>query len=394
MNIFRKLAVGLCAGLLSTALLALAWTNIGLATIHNRQVVKSWFENSDFYNQVGNIAVDSIKLNDSHTSMGSPAGSGIPISDPAVQTIVKDTLNASLVRTNVNTVLDSIYTWLGGTDKNLSFSLDLTSAKEQLATGLSSYAKTHAAGLPRCGAVNRNDPVDPYGATCLPLGVTPDQVAVLAKQQFLAQDFFKNPVIKGEDFKIKDKDGNSIPVTSDNRAQLTRKAYQLSGDLPVIFTVISVVLIVGIVFLSRDRLRGIRRVGTVFLTSGLSLILLYFLTKLLFQWAIKRISVQNTTVTTQTKLGIDFIGVALKNFERVLLTHAVAFTVLGLAAIILGSVLLRRNRQEDETPTDDSPSAKPLAAPEVPVFDRPAISPRPITPGAPPRPKQPRKLQF
>ncbi len=405
MNVIRKLGVTLCAGLLGSVLLLLAWTNIGIATIHNRQVVKSWFDKSDFYNKVGPIAVDTIKQNNARSSGdASSGGSGIPISDPAIQALVTDTLSADFVKTNVDTVLDSTYSWLDGTQKDLYFRLDLTSAKEKLTTGLSNYAKTRAAALPPCGAVNRNDPVDPFAATCLPKGVTADQVATLAKQQFLAQDFFKNTTIKGEDFKIKDKSGESIPITSDSRAVAVQKTYQLSSSLPIILTVLSVILMAGIIFLSRDRLRGIRRVGVIFLTTGLSLVLVYFLAKYLYGWASTKLASQSTSVATQTKLGFDFLGVVLADLERILLTHAVAFSVLGLAAILLASMLIRRNRQENEPQAQEhEPNPQPqvvVSSPspvqtDVPMFDRPVRNlERPPVPGAPPRPKQPRKLQF
>ncbi len=385
MNILRKTIVGLCAAFLGTTLLALAATNTSISTIHNHQVVKGWFEKSGFYTEVSNIAVTTIK-NDAGSS-------AIPIDDPAVQKIIANTLNPDFVKTSLTNVLDSVYTWLGGTQDNLAFNLDLTSAKDQLTTGLTKYAKDRAVSLPTCGAIERNNPVEPFTATCLPLGVTADQVATKAREQFLAQDFLKNPVIKGGDFTIKDKAGNSIPVTSDERVQLTRRAYRLSGSMPLLLSVICLVLIAGVVFLSKTRLAGIRRVGIVFLTAGVGLLLLYFGIKFIYNWASSHVMTSSGGVVAQTKLGLDFFRVALIDIERILLTHAIAFCVLGLLAILIVTILLRRSKLHIKRHAEDIDNNIPEYV--VPVIEAPAspLDPRPPVLGAPPRPKTPRKIQ-
>lgn len=390
MQALRKMAVGVLVSLLSVSLFTMAWSSVGSATIRNKQTVKSWFDKSDFYNQLPDVVIASIENNTKSSSDGSD---GLPISDPAIQKIVKDALSSGFLKTNIDAALDSIYTWLGNDQPDLSLKLDLTTLKNTISSGLSDYAKTRASGLPVCGAVGNNSPVDPFSSTCLPKGVTPEQVGTLASDNFLKQDFLKDPTITADSLKIKDKYGNSVPATSDVRVKAVRKSYHYSGFLPLALAVLSGLLVLGIIFLSVDRLKGIKRTGSVFLTSGIIFGVLYGGLIYLFNWAENNALQTQPAPTDQVKLGVNFAKVVLHDIEKILLIYAIAYVAIGVGGKVVAHLLSKRNKpakheanteevkaSEDKQPGDETPEAE---TPE----EKPAVEEQ-LTP------KPPRKIQL
>ena len=101
MNILRKLIVSLLALVLSATLIGTVYSSVGVATIHNRQTVKGWFNKSDFYRQIVGVVLEKAKLSGKDTSIGS-----ISVDDPEIQGIAKQAFNPSLLQKNVETALD------------------------------------------------------------------------------------------------------------------------------------------------------------------------------------------------------------------------------------------------------------------------------------------------
>jgi len=394
MGFIRKMAVALCATLMGITLLGVAWTNIGASTIRNKKVVEDWFNKSGFYTQISDVAIDTIKK-----STAAGEASSIPVTDPNVEAIVRNALNPDFLKTTVNSALDGVYGWLGSSSGDLSFKLDFSAAKDTLATGLGNFAKTHAASLPPCGVIGNNSPVeDPFTATCLPRGVTADQVGAMATQNFLAQDFLKNPVVDANSFKINDKDGNKVPITSDSKVMAVRKAYHLSGHLPLVLAIITVLLIIAIIFLSSTRLRGVRRVGTILLTTGGGLLAIYFIVRYLFDWASKRAIEANPENRAQIKLGVDFLKLAIGDAERVLLTYSVGFMILGIVAIVVAFLLKRRGNPKPGKTSSGEEKPEPVEEAEtveVPAgIDLTPVEPKPTAPEVPKHSRPPRKIQL
>ena len=385
MQTLRKMTVGVLVSLLSISLFTMAWTSVSSATIRNKETVKSWFDKSDFYTQVPNVVIASIENNTISSSNGTD---GLPISDSAIQKIIKDALNPGFLKTNVDAALDSIYAWLDNDQSDLSLKLDLTTLKNTISSGLSDYAKTRAAGLPVCGAVGNNSPVDPFSSTCLPKGVTSEQVGAIASENFLKQDFLKDPTITADSLKIKDKYGNSVPATSDVRVKAVRKSYHYSGFLPLALAVLSGLLVLGIIFLSVGRLKGIKRTGSVFLTSGIVFGVLYGGLIYIFNWAENNALQTQPAPTDQVKLGVSFAKVVLHDIEKVLLTYAVAYVAIGIGAKVVAHLLSKRNKPAKHEANTEEVKASEDKQPEVETpEEKPAQEEQPT-------PKPPRKIQL
>lgn len=390
MNVMRKILLSFLGGLLGTVLIGVAWTNIGTATIRNRSVVYGWLNKSNFYSQVADIATQNIEKESQNSGQNS-----LPLSDPAVKNIVKNALSSDFIMTSTKTVVDSIYQWLDGTSQDLTFTLDLSPIKNQVVDGLTAYAKTRSAGLPKCGAVDGNGPVDPLTATCLPKGMTAVQLTSLAHDYVVGQKLFQKPVIEGSSIMVTE-NGQSVPLTSSSKVAAARKAYMLSGYLPLGLGIATVLLILAIVFLSRRKLQGLSRVGTIFIVTGVGLLIIYAGLRYFFDWGSKHLANVQGGLNTQQKLGIDLTRVVLSDVERVLLIFVILYICVGVVAHIAKIILEKRHKtakypesHDENMPTEANPSPAPR--------DLTPITPRPFVPSAPVLPKKPRpprKIQL
>ena len=388
MTILRKLSIGLCALFLSFTLFALAWASIGQATIHNRQTVKGWFDKSGFYTRIVDIVLN--KVEETSVKQGKP----LPIDDPALQTSVKQAFSPEFLRSSVNTVLDSSYSWLGGSAKDLDFTVDLTQAKQQIADGVGSYVAKRVETLPPCAAAIRgNNGFDGFSATCRPNGLNAVDASKIASQDFLKQDFLKDAVFNADSLKLKNANGEKVPLTSDTKVTTLRTAYQRSSQLPIVLAVISLILAIAIIFMSTSKLKGIRRVGYTFFSSGVILLITYIAIGLIFTAVQTKINQEGASGSAQTMLMINFIKTVTISIKAVLVWYTVAYLVIGVGAFVLSKVLNKQPHQVDEgrgestqiperapdtyaEPTVVRTPVKPIAKPVVRQQDFPRKKPR------------------
>jgi hypothetical protein len=389
MDILRKMLLGFLGGLLGTVLILFAWTNISASTVRNRHVVTGWLDKSNFYTQTADIVIENIEKEAKKNG-----AQGLPFSDPAVKTTVENALSGDFVQTSITSFIDSVYQWLGNSEQDLAFKLDLNPVKTQIVDGLTTYAKARAVNLPKCGAVDGNSPIEPLTTACLPVGVSAEQIGSLAHEYVQGQELFKTPVILGSDLKIK-QNGQEVPLTSDGKLQAVRKAYKLGGSLPLILGVSTVVLALGIVFLSKRRIQGLQRVGNIFLTTGFGLLIVYAGLRYFFDWGTKHLASMPGGIDAKQKLTIDVLRVILSDVERLLLIFIIMYFVIGISSRIAAMLLKRRGHGHESPLAQDSPM--PVDHTNAPVRDLTPLDPRPVAPTAPtvPRPpRPPRKIQL
>ncbi len=383
MNILRKILVGFLAGVLSLALYGLAWSNVVIATIHNRDTVKSWFVKSDFYNKVAGIAIDKLNEPPQDEKMANNTDKGevdVPTSDPNVQAIIKQALNADLLKTNIEKVLDAGYDWLDHRTDKLDFTVDLTSAKQQLASGLADYAKSRTESLPPCGSGESAESFEPLSSGCRPKGVSADQVSQKLSADVLnGTGFLENPVITDENFTFKNNQSKPVSLDQQEELQNIRKAYSLGGAVMYIFAGLALLAALGMVFISQDHLKGIRKVGYVFITSGAVLLITYLAMGAASNWADQQVMKSPDQSATQKELGANLIRVISTDIKAVLLKYVICFLVLGLLAVFARRLAHLRNHH--------SAVAKGEKSPDEPVVSN--KKPEPTAETDKPEPKAP-----
>jgi len=353
MNILRRLFLSLLAGLLSASLFGLAWSNITISTIHNRTTVKSWFDKSDFYNKIVDVVLENAKDSGENSN-------GLPINDPKLQAVAKQAFTPELLKNSVNSILDGSYNWLDGSKQNLDFKIDLTNAKQQLATGLGNYVTERAAALPACPGGTDISNFDGFNATCLPAGLSAQAAGDKARDDLLKQDFLKNPVITADSINLsKDKNApaTTSKVTEDKKAQITRTAYQRSSGLPIILAVVSVLLALAIVFISSEKFKGVRRVGYILIVNGVILLVIYLVLNKAFSVASTKIQSGHSNFKAAS-LGISFAKVVLNSVQHVMIWYILAYIILGVAAIVASKMMTKGSKPAHAAAPTDTPEPR------------------------------------
>lgn len=379
MDTFKKLLASLCAGLLGLTLFGVAWANVGLSTIHDRVTVKNWFIKSDFYNQAVDVVLEKAKAsadknqpndpNESNQKEDSGLGS-LPINDPAIQAVAKQAFTPQLLQTSVEGFLNGTYDWLDGSSKDIAFSVDLSSAKQQLATGLGTYVENKVASLPVCPNNPAADDYDAFSATCRPAALSATQAGSEFSANLLKQDFLKDPVITADTLKIEGDGDQKTALTEDAKVAAVKTAYQRSSQTPLVLAILALVLAAAIVFLSSDRLRGIRRVAYIVVVIGVILLLIHAGLGAASTKLTDKLTLSGSESPQQTKLMIDFGKAVIGDVRSAIMPFVIGYIGAGVAGVVIINILKKRQAQhegpEDKptVETKDEPTPEPKEEPK------------------------------
>lgn len=333
----RKMTIGVLALLLSATLLGTVWSAVGQATIRDRTVVKGWFEKSNFYNQIVDVVLEKAKDSGKNSATGS-----LSINDPQIQAVAKQAFTPDFLKRSIEGALDGGYNWLDGSAQDLNFSIDLTGPKQQLVAGLGAYVKDRAAKLPVCAAGDVTSDFDSFNATCRPAALSAEEAGKQTEAQLLKQDFLKDPVLTANSFKVKDSNGVEQPITKDEKAEVVRSVYQRSSSLPYILMATALVVSLGIVFISSEKWKGVRRVGYVFASNSIVLTVTYILLGVGLGTATKKLATSSAETPKQNQLAADFAAAVVNNIRGVLGLYAAIFIVIGVSCYVATHTLKKR----------------------------------------------------
>jgi hypothetical protein len=225
--------------------------------------------------------------------------------------------------------------------------------KADFAALVADHAKQQAAQLPPCPAGTPLPDVssfDAFSASCLPRGVTPDQVSQEVGQALLTnKDFLSKPILTAETLKD-DKTGQ--PLFESGKIKDAPHYYQWAKRTPLILAMLAILVLAGIVFLSPTWQQGLRRAGIVLLVIGLLMIV--------FAFGLSHAHIQNKIATAKLN-GVNSEQL-LKNVRNVVrdITDLVSnnywffgglYTSLGVGSIVVSEVFKRR--------------AQPIGAPRI-----------------------------
>ncbi|MDQ3064767.1 MAG: hypothetical protein M3Q36_00675 [bacterium] len=331
MNILRKLAIGFLAMALFSSSLAMAWTNVASRTFRDREVVKGWLEESDFYGTITPAILENINVPTGDN------GDHLPIEDKELQDKLSGVLDDKFVRDSTGTVMDGVYNWLEGDTDQPDFAIKLGDTRRKLAAAIGDYAGDRAKDLPRCKSVPKD--TNPLSLTCLPAGASPATIAASAEAQLLSnKDFLSDSTFTAEDLAGEGQD--PAIAFHDNGGDKTRTLYKLGSYGTIIFGVLSLLAALGIILLSHSRTQGMRRAGITLISSSVILGISYLFMKLAPSRFSSLLSSAEDGTPTQNLFARMFDVIAA-DIRGIVGWYAVIFALLGLG-LIVGAYLLKK----------------------------------------------------
>jgi hypothetical protein len=365
--------------------------------------LESWLADSKIYDRLPAAAL----VQTQKSGIDSGAGS-ISLSDPAVRQAAQTAFSPDLLRQSADTFLDSNYAWLAGKTATPSFSIDLSSAKQNFAKLVGQAAAAHLASLPACTPAQLAQlsiPVDSLSVSCRPAILTAQaEGARITESVGNSNDLLSDPVVTAGSLNQNLKSSQNQPYYK--KLSWAPKAYRTALKLPWILGGLALLSGLGIVFIAPSRRRGARRIGAVLLLAGIILVI----EKLVADALVKKFAntTLHNTLASQLKQPIsDFLHKGEPQLVQPYLWFGVLFLVAGVA--ILAYIFKTRGRNaKPKTPgpdPDDSPTnaddirLAPRRQPSGAAGGLKPMPPQPTPDGTPPigknppPPKRPRLIQ-
>jgi hypothetical protein len=256
----------------------------------------------------------------------------IPLDEPWVREATDKAFPASDLEQKTAQVVDGTFNWLEGKTAEPEFIIDFTTNKQALGAEVANHVEARAAGLPRCGLNNIPISVDAFRATCLPYGVSPQQLAgQTAALINNDQGFLGNPVISPENLTngsagLADSRDNPFDGLKGVRSFYKNKTLWL-WLLPITLLLLSV----GVVWLALDRRKALGRLTKSYLTAGIVLLVFALLSIWVFENIVRAIPKDNATSDLVTPV---MLSIAQQNRMIYLVFAGVALlSALGLFAM-------------------------------------------------------------
>jgi hypothetical protein len=297
--------------------------------------VENWLTQSNLYANLETTVVSKAQ-----SAIANNVSGGVSISKTVVQQAATSAFPQSLLKQSVQTFLNGNYAWLEGKTPIPSYTIDLSSAKQQFATKVAMESVlAHLTGLPTCTAAQTLalESANPLLLSCLPAGVSPQFEASQVSQQLVtSSDFLSNPVITARTVSTKGLNENKPYYT---KFSALPKGYQFAEKLPWILSIVSIISILGIMYCARSRCSGIRRISIILLISGLLLVATSFATDVVFNKLRERVFTKINEAQIQPSLT-SFTHYLAAELAKIDLWSGIAYIV--LAVLLLGVLLLTR----------------------------------------------------
>ena len=335
MNWLRNFAVYLLSSLFfTTLLLTVIATNINVVFSRPTKI-ESWLSQSGVYTGFVNTAIKQAK-----SSTGDSGGSsGISLRDAAYQQAAQTAFSPTILQKDVKNLLDGNYAWLRGKTAKPSFVIDLSSAKQSFSQQIGQYATSHLASLPICtyaqSLTYKN--IDPLSATCRPSNISAAAEGTKVTQQIATSSgFLSNPVITADTLGAQ-ASGNAQPSQPYYvNFSVAPRIYQWAVKAPLLLAGLSLIIALGIVFISPKRRKGLRKIGITLAFTGTILIA----TKLIGSIVLNKVEgklFSNSSIGDMRQSLTAIINLLESEIAKVNLYFGIAFVLIAIA-IFLGIV--------------------------------------------------------
>ncbi|HTH72029.1 MAG TPA: hypothetical protein VL737_01545 [Candidatus Pristimantibacillus sp.] len=364
MQFIRKTTLGAVASLFITTLF-LFGVMFGLQRVFSTPTaIKSALKQSGIYQTAIPDALEQAQKDQQKN--GQSGGDQLPLDRPEVKSIVQNAATPDFLQTQSDTILDAVYAWLQGKTAKLSFSIDLTDVKGRLADGVGQYTQQRLASLPACapGTVPQGD-VDPFNATCLPKGADINALSAQARSQITGGDFLKDTQLNADT--LKSKDGKTLDQQLKNAPDI----YKKSSMGVYLLGLLVLLLAMAIVFLSKTRRSGFKKVAIIAIVIGTLISLLGWAVSFGLEKASTKIDISNPA----QRSGLKVAQVLANDLRMWYLVFGLTLVGLAIATLVAQGFIKPKDGIEtapakaEKEPVEES-AGKPAGA-ETPAKPRP-----------------------
>lgn len=346
MQVIRRLAITLLAAVLAGSLFGLAWSHALSETVRDKDVVKSWLDEGGLYDELGDTVAEQIA---DQTNENVAAA----VENEQVRRVVQDAIGADLLQSSVEKLVDGVYYWLEHGVTPESFSVDLSQAKGQIATGVGNVAEQRAGSLPACTPAQTRAltvSFNIFTTPCLPPQISPAQAGQEITSQ-ISTAFDENAGKIDGDQLLEGQSGEPLP-------RELRDAYQASQWLPFVFGFVAIASTGGIVWLSSRRRAGVQRVGGVVLGTGIAVGLsAFFLSN--GPGLIRSYLEKSDTSQAGVGVAVKVAEAAGQDFSRMLWIYAVLYLVAAVATLLFAKFYKRPPTSEQDSTSLPKDTDKP-----------------------------------
>jgi hypothetical protein len=345
----RKSLGGILWVILLLSLLGLALSTSANITFSHPKKIESWLNQSNLYGHfVSNTISQAEKAAGSADTLTS-----VTLGGTAVQDAANSTFTTSLFQKDVNTFLDSNYSWLNGKTSKPNFTINLLSIKQSFANQVATYVEAHINSLPVCTTqqllqISSTNNIDPLNATCRPSTLSAQAEANSVSAEIVnSKDFLSNPILTADN--IKNSGNNHQPYYK--KFSSAPKLYKATVEYPWIYLVIDILSALSVIFIAVNKRRGLRKVCVALILSGVILIAIGFIDNLI---------VKNLDNKLFNRVGDSQVQLALKNFLKLAVHHSAQIVIwFGVAYLIIAAIkitfLLITSRKENTKPKVQEP---------------------------------------
>lgn len=251
MNFLAGFGRGLLTFVLAISLSAWIWLATAQATLLNRQAVMGWLENSQAYDNFGDVV---------RAQTASQTEENAVLNQEAIQQALGNTLTPGFLKRSAETAINATYDWLEGKADSINFSLSLTEKRGEFQTQLAKAMQDYASDLPTCSTNLSSN-----SSLCVPSGMSPETFAAdYARRAVESSDFLSQPITPqgiGQAQQLPSLD--SVLIITRNLSMII---WGLLG--------LTVLCTLGYVLLSPDKLKGLMIISRrIFFSVMLSTIL-------------------------------------------------------------------------------------------------------------------------
>lgn len=336
MHILKRLFVWLNHALLQLEVLGWITATTFVMLVGSAAPVKEALGKANLYDRVVDVVLQQ------STAAGNQGT--VPLDDATIKTLVEQVFSGQQIKQYSENFIDGTYTWLEGKSPEPTFKIDLTAARQTIATSVADKAAARLTSLPPCTKIPTGQ-LDPFSIDCLPPGLNVEREKQRILSEMLASKEFLPQTVITADQLPKDSSGKTFA-----QAHTEIPTYfKWLSILPWLLAAMTIPTIAVLIWLGNDKRRAIRSVGRTLIAVGgfilgTTLLFGFALPSLLASLGPKFISASAAPLLNEALTAI------LQSTNRAAAITSGSVTLLG-AAILLAERFIKPSKQEQPAQT-------------------------------------------